>query len=374
MAPSVIPAGKLPLRRVTDDPASEGPTTVMSDRPAPFRYLILTKFEPSRKQIGRMVERMNSLGTRRLFALKEWSVIQNASVWINHYGRQLDKAFEQWIRDSKALRDKASAKLEQLNEEFWSAIGPHIVAVSRGNSEVTETLHRYRSAPGRACQELGELAKKYRSDAPGDWDKILQFTEENGDRDHPKYRTIDGNHDSDIAEINRAAEQALIDITSGLDELGVAAVGGLPYRIARSRYYAKTFRDAQQHLRVGNIETWWSYEQFANRGMKPDLSFISSVGDRLDKLRSRLQIMKQDILQRSIAIQTEATRDNTHRLERIQNELRNLTQAVGDLAREEAEIKRDAALWRERQARAAYLIGVVGGVLGIAITIYKMIR
>jgi hypothetical protein len=39
--------------------------------------------------------------------------------------------------------------------------------------------------------------------------------------------------------------------------------------LARSRYYADTFRTAQINLRVGPIETWWSYDQFAKRGMDP---------------------------------------------------------------------------------------------------------
>jgi hypothetical protein len=201
----------------------------------------------------------------------------------------------------------------------------------------------------------------------------LKFTEKNGDEDHPKYRTIDGNHDADLAEINRAAEQALIGITAGLDQLGVSAVGGLPYRIARSRYYADTFRSAQINLRVGPIETWWSYDQFARRGMEPVLKFIDSVGERLDKLRTRLQTMKQDILQRSIAIQTEATRDNTHRLERIQTEIMNMTRAmhrlsadVNQLARDKAGLEKDAALWNELKARGA-LIFAAGGWIAAAI-------
>jgi DNA repair exonuclease SbcCD ATPase subunit len=84
------------------------------------------------------------------------------------------------------------------------------------------------------------------------------------------------------------------------------------------------FRDAVRSLRVGNIETWWSSEQFALRAMEPPLRHIAGVGERMQRLRARLQAVKQDILQSSIAGQTEATRDNTHRLERIQAELREI--------------------------------------------------
>jgi hypothetical protein len=242
--PSAIPAGQIPQRT--------------SGRPAPFRYLLLTKFEPNRKQVGRMVERVNTLGTRRLFALKAWSVIQNASVWINHYGRQLDAAYAQWISDAEKLQDDAYQK---------------------------------------KAQKSGNLKEE-------------------------EEREIDGDRDRELAEINRAAEKALIVITRGLDELGVGAVGGLPYRIAKSRDYADTFRAAREYLREGNIETWWSYEQVVKRGMEPVLTFIEGVGARLDKLRTRLQATKQDILESSIALQTEATRYNTYKLERIQAELK----------------------------------------------------
>lgn len=282
--PSAIPAGHIPQRGV--------PTTDMNDRPAPFRFLLLTKFEPNRKQIGRMVERVNTLGTRRLFALKDWSVIQNASVWVNHYGRKLDAIFAKWMRETGKLRSDTSEKIATIRkqrdeaEEAWKISGRHDAS----------SLAKINQAAEEAC------------------------------------RTIDGERDTRLAEINRAAEEALIDITLGLDELGAPAVGGLPYRIARSRYYAETFRAAQEYLRVGNIETWWSYQQFAQRGIEPVLKFIESVGERLDKLRTRLQTTKQDILQRSIALQTEATRDNTYKLEQIWREIERMTKATEKLS------------------------------------------
>jgi hypothetical protein len=343
--PADIPAGFLPRRKVTDaaglapsesqmslQAKSQVPTTHKRDRPAPFRFLLLTKYEPHRKQVGRMIERINSLGARRLFALKDWSIIQNASVWISQYGRQLDGAYQQWIRETDRLKKDTSSELDKCNESFWRPIEKEIGAVA--NDKVNEIRQRYRMDPRRACELLADLAKPHESSRP--WKAILDFASLRRDDDLQDYfgefRALDGNYDTELARIDQTAERELVRITAGLDELGAGAVGGLPYRIARSRYYADNFREAQNYLRVGNIETWWSYEQFAKRGMEPALRFIASVGDRMQSLRQRLQTMKQDILQSSIASQTEATRDNTHRLERIQAQLAKLTQSTHALA------------------------------------------
>jgi hypothetical protein len=407
--PDAISAGHIPQRRVKEasnpdgaaesnrDGGPEAPTTDMNDRPAPFRFLLLTKFEPNRKQIGRMVERVNSLGTRRLFALKDWSVIQNASVWISHYGRQLDDAFGEWIRNTDELQGYRSREIKELDGKFWNSIQLALEAVASAKEidapakeEVEQIRLRYRRNPRLAChalrkhaeKELRKLSENDQQQAlwklvqdsgetkPLPWDLLLAAV----DDWEEEYREKAGERDTSLGEINREAGQALIEIAQGLDTLGDGAVGGLPYRIARSSYYAKSFDDAQMYLRVGNIETWWSYEQFAKRGMEPDLRFIASVGERLEKLRSRLQIMKQDILQRSIALQTEATRDNTHRLEQIQRGIRRMGYEIHILNKNILGLKRDAAehekvaaihnvdkaFWLKLTAIAGFIAAIVG--------------
>ncbi len=356
--PASIPAGYIPARRVNgaakpEEPRRNGerraPTTAKNDRPAPFRYMLLTKFEPHRKQAGRMADRVNSLGARRLFALKDWSVIQNASVWINHYGRQLDAAFEDWIRKTDRLEYETGRKRAGLDQKFWPSIQSEIDAL--GNEQANSIRLVYLNHPRLAIPMLRRLISDHRETTPAAWTEILKSV----DDQEEEYRRVDGDHDAHLAEINRAAEHALIRITDGLDKLGDGAIGGLPYRIARSRYYADTFRAAQLNLRVGPIETWWSYDQFAKRGMEPVLKFIDSVGERLDKLRTRLQTMKQDILQRSIALQTEATRDNTHRLERIQSELKRMADLTEVMNRRLAELNIAEAEHRVKTAALEHL-------------------
>ena len=218
--------------------------------------------------------------------------------------------------------------METYIKDIWSGAEPIISSLNdaAAQQEIREILFRYRGDQRRAAKELLQLSKQFKGKHNGDlWSKFEHYASAQEKCDHPRVRTIDGNRDSDLAEANQSVERVLIGISAGLDELGAGAVGGLPYCISRSRYYADMFRDAVQSLRIGNIETWWSYEQFAVRGMEPALRHIASVGERIERLRTRLQAVKQDILQSSIASQTEATRDNTHRLERIQTELKEIT-------------------------------------------------
>ena len=45
-----------------------------------------------------MIERIHTSGARRLFALKDWTIINQASMWVRIYGLQLDAAYQQWIK------------------------------------------------------------------------------------------------------------------------------------------------------------------------------------------------------------------------------------------------------------------------------------
>ncbi|MFZ1102761.1 MAG: DUF3422 family protein [Hyphomicrobiaceae bacterium] len=173
---------------------------------------------------------------------------------------------------------------------------------------------------------------------------------------------VPGKRDIAFANLNQTTERILVRITLELDNLGRTAIGGLPYRVSRSRYYADLYRDAVKSLKIGNIATWWSYEQFAHRGMEPALRFIAAVGDRLDKLRDRVQRVKDDILQSSINYQTEATRDNTHKLERIQKSMKDLTRVTADaaLVAEQAGLRADRWKW------IYYITAVVFGVVIVA--------
>lgn len=223
--------------------------------PSPIRYLFLTKCDPDRRQIGRIVARVFSLGTMRLFALKDLDVIREASLHIRMRGQHLDEVMKAWSR----TREKISKFIEQQDEK------------------------------GRFNRETGKQTIDARD------------TELN----------------NLLTELTQFVEKDLIDINAHIEDLGDESVGGLPYAINRARYYIKSFMGTMETLRVGNIDGWVSYDSFVRRRLTPTFEFIDSTGQRLNSLRIRLQAVTESIQTSAVQIQTAATRRNTDTLRDI---------------------------------------------------------
>lgn len=335
------------------------PTTAQKDRPAPFRYLLLTKHEPNRIQVGRIVERINTTGVNRLYAIKNWSVLLQAGEWVRTYGQQLDAAYKLWIADETKIREErekhdrvfiAKLKMEVARlrdwrtrkeaEEAFSDVldSPDSIIAASNVPDSPDSIVAASDFPDSPDSIIAALinCKRKRYLSKTRQSSFMSINLNNSDTDtwerifthYNEFRAAKEGFDKRFAQCNVAAENKLVTITSQLDKLGRAAIGGLSYRVSRSRYYANLYRSTLPSLRTGNIETWWSYEQFAKRGMEPALRFIENLGDRLEKLRERLQSVKNDILQSSINHQTEATRDNTHKLERIQDSLSHISETT----------------------------------------------
>jgi hypothetical protein len=213
----------------------------------PVRYLCLTKGQPHRKQIGRIADRINAMGTIRIYALKDWTVLQNAGSHVRMRGQELDQIIRDWTE-------------------------------------------------GRMYIDL-----QYR-------DSIT--ARRNLERDHDE-------RDEWIAEYTRDVETRLLSIGSALDTIGQKSIGGIHFRINRSRYYVKEFLLLLETLRVGNIPTWLSYKNFVDRGLKPAFDSIHELGLRLDSLRRRLQAVTEGIQTSALVAQASATRQNTTQLRRI---------------------------------------------------------
>jgi hypothetical protein len=95
------------------------PVTVEGDRPAPYRYLFLVAGEPHRKQVGRMVDRVNWLGTMRLYAMKNWTIIRDADVHVRMYGQLLDFIMRDTTREaSEKTRTWWGPELERAIAEL----------------------------------------------------------------------------------------------------------------------------------------------------------------------------------------------------------------------------------------------------------------
>ncbi len=109
---------------------------------------------------------------------------------------------------------------------------------------------------------------------------------------------------------------SLIDVSSKLDELGFGAIGGLHFRLNRSAYYVREFNILLKTLRIHNIPTWTSYEQFVRRGLAPAFHYMASVGKRLRAVRTRLLTITETIETTALVGQSAATRHNTAVLRR----------------------------------------------------------
>jgi Protein of unknown function (DUF3422) len=257
-----IPSGNLPelghqdddtgerkvwMRREGDPPLADDP--ILGPRgEEPVRYLLLTKYEPHRRQLGRIIDRINALGTMRLFALKSYDHIRDASEHIRMRGQELDQIVATWIDARRGIESKFGHDPDKRNAA--------------------------------------------------------------------------------LSTLNELVELQLIEIAAGLDNLGKGTIGGLPYRIARSRYFAERFNAMRDTLEVRNIQSWTSYNQFATRGLQPVFDFIESTGHRLRQLRQRLANVMQTIQTSALVSQSEETRKNTRELEKLQAKARGLTIAA----------------------------------------------
>ena len=57
----------------------------------PIRYLLITEGRAASAPGGRIVERINAMGTMRLIALRDYSIIRDASTQIQLRGQELDR-------------------------------------------------------------------------------------------------------------------------------------------------------------------------------------------------------------------------------------------------------------------------------------------
>jgi hypothetical protein len=265
-----VPAGALPEMPDPNDPERVILPGAERFQNRPMRALLLTKGEPNTHQVGRIVERFNSLGTMRFFALKSYPLVRDASNHIRICGERLDEIIGYWTRQREAIEEEYRKK------------------------EIEDTDRRGKPV------------------------KILSQT----DKD---------DKNEELSNLANSIENHLLDIHADLDAVSKRVPGGLLFRVTRSVFYADKIRVVVKLLKIENIETWVTYEQFLDRSVLPTYDFIERTGKRLEALRERLQVITQSIQTSSVYLQTLATRENTE-------ELRNLASAQYRLAHEQEKL------------------------------------
>jgi hypothetical protein len=256
----------------------------------PVRYLLLTKGQPNHRQIGRIVERINAMGTMRLFALKDLEAIRSADGPIRMLGQELDMITGEW-----------SSKRQQVEglTSFWKLDSARY---SPDYSDIQEDL-KYVSTPGPVGQFVRFVGRVvYFIVMPGRAKRVFHEEQNN--------RVLDAKYQL-LYRISSRIEGKLIKLGARLDRLGREAVGGPHFRINRSRHYVREFRVLLKTLNVGNVPTWVSYDQFVMRGLQPAFDEISDTGRRLRALRARLGTVTEMIETSALVGQSAATRHNT---------------------------------------------------------------
>jgi len=90
-------------------------------------------------------------------------------------------------------------------------------------------------------------------------------------------------------------------------------VGGLVYRVNRSRLYSETYRSRLQDLRIVRIEGWQPYDEFVRRTLFKDFDYVNFIGDRYAALRRRIEQLNSLLLTRRLE-QYSASVDRTSKL------------------------------------------------------------
>lgn len=290
----------------------------------PVRYLMLTKHEPHPRQIGRIAERINAMGTLRLFALKDWAAIRNADPYIRILGQELDQITKNWGRDRRLINGLTDLKVVRRAKREIGRLG---IADREGEAARQRKLEAFEPRDRWKGAELLRLQRGMPTYTPRkpaplpillllrlrfilNWARYAEFL-----KGMENDLVADIRH-SALYEISNEVETDLIDISSKLDELGFGAIGGLHFRLNRSAFYRREFKILLKTLQVQNIPSWVSYEQFVRRGLEPAFDYVASVGKRLRAVRSRLLTTTETIETSALVGQSAATRHNTAVLRR----------------------------------------------------------
>jgi len=312
---SLLLDGQLPC-------ASESEVRRIGDRPQ--RFLILSSPELDRRQIGRIVERVNTLATMRLYALKDWPAIRDADPQIRKLGQELDEITKQWSRDRRLITELNRLSVVRNARDEIRRLERQL-ATARTESERQEVAERFcalKANPSWTGHELLRLKRvmpTYTARRPANLIIRLLLRMRFFYNWRRYSQLLEGMENDLVADIRHAAlyeasngvESALIDISSKVDELGFAASGGLHFRLSRSAYYVREFQSLLRALQVRDIPSWTSYEQFARRELDPAFNYAAAVDKRLRAVRDRVLNVLGVIETSALVGQSAATRHNT---------------------------------------------------------------
>lgn len=192
------------------------------------RYIIFVRSGADKYQLGRLIEHINTMGTFRLAALKEFSLFRQIGTKIRIYGH---------------LMDEASNKFNELikNQNPEDSVPEH--------SE-PDTMTVDWTAP------------------PGDPRNPLTFIQETGNI--------------------RRLQNALCGIQAQIYLDASAFTGGLSFRVSRASYYVNALKQRLPDLEIERIAPYQSYNAFVRRRLFSVFDYIFDIGERANRLSARI--------------------------------------------------------------------------------------
>ena len=287
----------------------------------PVRYLLLAKHEPHPREIGRIAECINTMGTVRLHAFKDWAAVRDADPHLRLIGQELDRIGRQWsgdrqligrLADLKTMR-RAAREVRRLKRALAGAGSAREVQVRVQAFEARDQW------PPEAVDRLRIGLPAYIPRRPLPWPLRVAVLLRHC-YSLRRYREVLGSLEGGlVAGIRHRAlyaialrtETSLAGVSAKLDELALGAVGGLRFRLDRSAHYAREFHALLKALRSNAIPTWVSYEALAEGGLVPAFDHVRRVGRQLQTTQARLRAVAASIEASALRGQSAATRHNS---------------------------------------------------------------
>jgi hypothetical protein len=148
-----IDAGSLPEALIQKGVSPSGQEIRMYDSlsgregEGPIRYLVLSKGEPHRRQIGRILDRINAMASMRLIALRDWTIIRDASTQIQLRGLELDTMMRKYSLERARILSRFGdekltkpLKVRELQDEEDKALQKLADSVERDLIELSAAL------------------------------------------------------------------------------------------------------------------------------------------------------------------------------------------------------------------------------------------
>lgn len=118
------------------------------------------------------------------------------------------------------------------------------------------------------------------------------------DKDITDFRAESSNiktiHNAESESLELTYKSKLVEFAERFNKLDRCAVGGLSFRIERSRYYAASFRNQVKDLRIVRIEGWQPYHEFVRRYLFQIFDGIQSIGRRYEALGRKIDRLRAD--------------------------------------------------------------------------------